>query len=578
MPGAPRRWPIPPLAAGLAVLALAAAALSPVLRAGFVYDDLDYVVGNPAVLGGLSPGGLRWAATAFYSANWHPLTWLSHMADVQLFGLDAARHHLVNLLLHLANAALLGAALARLTGAPWPSLLVAALFAVHPAHVESVAWVSERKDLLSTLCACCALLAWAGYARRGGAARYGAALGWFALGLLAKPMLVTLPVLLLLLDFWPLGRAGAAPLATAGGRRRLAALVGEKAPFLLLALGSGLVTLAAQRSFGAVRTFEQSPPGERVANALVSTVRYLGELLWPRDLAVFYPLEPVPPWQAAAAALLIAALTAAAVRLARRRPYLLVGWLWFLVMLLPVIGLVQVGEQARADRYTYLSYTGLFAALAWLGAEAAPRLRRPAVALGVPAALLLAALAALAHAQARVWLSDETLFRHAIAATERDGRVNHVARAGLGTALSDAGRTAEALPHLEAAVRARPRFALALYNLGNVYQGLARPGDAAAAYRAALAARPGYAEAANNLGNVLSTLGRRAEAVAAYRDAVRARPGYAEAWANLGSEYRLAGEGEAAVAALRTALQLRPDLAVARRELDRALAGAWRAP
>ena len=381
---ASREWP--PRLLVWAALALAVLAVyAPVRSFPFVvYDDKAYVSENPAVLGGLSREGVIWAFTHSEQGNYVPLTWLSHMLDVELFGLDAGRHHTVNALLHLLTALLLFEALRRMTGAPAPSAFVALLFAVHPTHVESVAWVAERRDTLSAFFWMLTLLAYAGYAgpgrRRG--LRYAAVLAAFGLGLLAKPMLVTLPFVLLLLDFWPLRRAS----------EGIGRLVLEKVPLLALA---GLTSAAAvwtQGAVGAMATLEQLPLAARVANALLSYAAYLGKTLWPVDLAVFYPYALEMPLAKTAAALgLLVALSAAALLQWRSRPYLAVGWLWYLGTLLPVIGIVQIGSQSMADRYTYLPTIGIAIAIAWGAADLAsgrPRARR---ALAAAAALALGA-------------------------------------------------------------------------------------------------------------------------------------------------------------------------------------------
>ncbi|MGH9361727.1 MAG: tetratricopeptide repeat protein, partial [Thermoanaerobaculia bacterium] len=363
----------PPL--GLALLTVLV--FAPVVRHDFVsLDDPAYVTGNAQVRRGLTAEGFRWAWGNEVAGNWHPLTMLSHMLDAELHGLDPGGHHLTSLLLHAANAVLLFVLLRRLTGAAGRSAAVAALFAVHPLHVESVAWIAERKDVLSAFFFFLALLAWSGYARRPSSWRYLLALLAFALGLLAKPMVVTLPLVLLLLDVWPLGRL---PLAAAAERRRaLGPLLREKLPFVLLALGAAAVALVTQRE--AMSPLAALSLGRRIANALLAYAAYLSDTVWPRGLAVFYPLPgALPAWRVALAAVLLAALTALALARLHRSPWLAVGWLWFVGMLLPVIGLLQVGSQARADRYTYLPSIGLFVALVWEVAARVPigRLRRP---------------------------------------------------------------------------------------------------------------------------------------------------------------------------------------------------------
>jgi hypothetical protein len=346
----------------LALVAITLAVYLPVRQFGFVnFDDPDYVSANAHIAHGLTRAAVLWAFTTGYAANWHPLTWLSHMIDVQVFGVNAGPQHLVNLLLHVLNTLLLFGLLHRMTGARGRSAFVAALFAVHPLHVESVAWIAERKDVLSTLFWMLTMWAYVAYVRRPSWARYlGVAIA-FALGLMAKPMLVTLPAVLLLLDVWPLGRTGVTRLL-----RPRRALVLEKLPLFALAAVSSVMTFLVQRRGGAVSTVDQYPWASRVANALVEYVVYLGRMCWPARLSIFYPYsQSLPGWSVAGSLVLLVALSVAVFRAGGRRPYLVVGWLWYVVTLVPVIGLIQIGTQARADRYTYVPLIGIFIMAAW---------------------------------------------------------------------------------------------------------------------------------------------------------------------------------------------------------------------
>jgi tetratricopeptide (TPR) repeat protein len=403
-----------------------------------VFDDKALVSENPMVTGGLSREGVRAAFTRSEHGNYAPLTWLSHMLDVELFGLDARGHHVVNALLHLLASLLLLLALRRLSGAPWPSAFCAAAFALHPTHVESVAWVAERRDTLSAVFFALTLLCFAGFARaeRRRGLRQAALCAALAAGLLAKTMLVSVPFVLLLLDVWPLRR----------GSLGHARLLAEKLPLLALAALAAAAALASQGGAGAVATLAQLPLADRVANALVSYVAYLGKAVWPLDLAVFYPYEQgAPPWKGLAAGGVLALLSAAALAQWRARPWLAVGWLWYLVMLAPVIGLVQVGSQAMADRYTYLPSLGLWLAAAWSAAELAaarPRARR---AVAVAALAWLAACAVLARQQVWTWRDSVTLFEHARAVVGD----HPIVLANLGEAYEDAGRSDLALAHYE---------------------------------------------------------------------------------------------------------------------------------
>jgi protein O-mannosyl-transferase len=565
-----------PIALGLALLTLLT--YLPVLDHGFVaYDDDLYVTANPRVQAGVTAEGLRWAATAVVAANWHPLTLVSHMLDCELYGLNPRGHYLTSLLLHVGNVLLLFAFLRRTSGATGRSAAVAALFAVHPTHVESVAWIAERKDVLSGCFFLLALAAYAGYARRPGLGRYLLVALLFALGLLAKPMLVTLPCVLLLLDVWPLGR-----FRRAASARERAKLVLEKLPLFALSALASVATLAAQQR--ALASAEILPLDLRIANALVSYMVYLGKTFLPRHLAVFYPMPlAIPPWKVAAAGLLLAGLTAASLRLAHRAPYLAVGWLWFLGMLAPVSGLVQVGSQAMADRYTYLPSIGLLVAVVWGAADLMAALRtrraeppprslaparddkagvsqdrgvpgrtawggtpastragaarpilatvafaaRPILATAACAAVL--ALAVAARAQTSHWRDSVSLFRHAAAVTEG----NYVAHLNLAEALRQQGRPAEALPHYRAAVAARPGLASPRLALGSALRAWGRPAEALPWLRSALALDSSDPRAHATLAMALDDLGREDEAIEELRRALELDPGLANARAGL---------------------------------------------
>jgi tetratricopeptide (TPR) repeat protein len=506
----------------LALVLLTTAAFGRSLNNGFVnYDDPEYVTSNPGVKGGLSAAGLRWAFTASDVLNWHPLTWISLQLDYQLYRLRPWGYHLTSVLLHAGSSVLLFLALRRMTGAVWRSAAVAALFALHPLHVESVAWVAERKDVLSTFFGMLALWAYADYARRPGVGRYLLVFAALALGLLAKPMLVTWPCLLLLLDYWPLGRL------RRGGPVPLRLVLAEKLPLFALAAVSCAVALFAQGRGGAIESLQEVPLGVRCANALVSYVAYLGMALWPAHLAPFYPHPggALPWWQPAAAAVLLAGITALAAATAWRRPYLLVGWLWYVGTLVPVIGLVQVGDQTRADRYTYVPLVGLFLAAAWGLADLAahrPALRWPVIAAAV---LGLAACFVCTVRQVGYWHDSQALWAHALRVTAD----NYVAENNLGLALLQDGRPEEAEGHFRAAVRFKATYARGYANLGLALDEQGKLAEAAACYSRALEIRPDLAATHNNLGIVLGKLGRGDEAIAQLTEAVRLDPESAEA-------------------------------------------------
>ena len=530
----------------------------PVTRCRFVnFDDDEYITRNPVVQQGLTGAGVAWAFTTRHASNWHPLTWLSHMTDCELFGLNAGAHHSVNALCHAANAALLfvllfrltrrcGAAAARPADRLWPCAFIAALFAWHPLHVESVAWVAERKDVLSTLLALLALLSYTKFAQENNRRSFWFALLFFALGLLAKPMLVTLPFLLLLLDYWPLQRMPGTGIAP---------LLREKIPFFLLAAASCVVTFLAQRN-EAVATLAKVPLALRLENLPVAYAGYLAKIFWPSPLAVFYPLPgkiAAPAVAAAAAALIL--ISAGVWRARRRRPYLPVGWLWFLGMLVPVIGLVQVGGAALADRYTYLSATGIFIMVAFAGADLAKRFAFPKMVLPAAAIGILAACVALTEHQLRFWRNGEALFRHAIAVTKD----NDVALVDLGVALDAQGRFEEAVGCYREAARLAPGRYQIHNNLGNILNQLGRTPEALVEYQEAVRLKPGLASLHNGTGQVLAQLGRSDEAAAEFAEAARLDPHYASPHLELGKVLLRQGRDVEAVAQLRAAVRLDPE-------------------
>jgi tetratricopeptide (TPR) repeat protein len=542
------------LAAGVLVAATVAAYL-PLARNGFVaYDDDLYVTDCAPVRAGLRADGVAWAFTSFHGANWFPLTRLSWMLDAALFGVEPRAFHATSLALHCAAAVLLLLALARMTGAPGRSAFVAGVFALHPLHVESVAWAAARKDVLSGLFFALGLLAHERLARSGDS---GHARAWrvaraacMALGLLAKPILVAFPIVLLLLDAWPLGR-----LRSRGDAWRA---VREKAGLFVLALAAGAVTVAAQRAGGALQALEAIPLGERVANALVAAVAYLRLSIWPDELAVFYPHPhgTLPVWQPWAAGAVLVAITALALRAWPRRGYLAVGWLWYLALLAPVIGIVQVGGQGMADRYTYLPLVGVAIAVAWGLCDLAPgeRARR---ALAVAALAALGAQGVATFRQVGVWRSTESLFGHALRVTGP----NAVAHVNLGLAAVRAGRLDEGEQHAREALAIAPRLAHAHALRAELRARQGRHAEAVAGYEEALRLLPGTARWLGEIGRAEVELGRVEAGVARLEEAVRLDPASAHGLAQLGRALERAGRGDLAVVRYREALRLRPDLA-----------------
>lgn len=564
---------------GLCLLTLAA--FLPVLRNGFVnFDDPQYVYANPHVRQGLSPAGLRWALTTEVAGNWHPLTLVSHMLDVQLYGLNPKGHHFTSLLLHLANVLLLFAVLHRMTGRPLRSAAVAALFAVHPLRVESVAWVAGRKDLVSGLFWMLALAAYLRYVRAPSARRYLLVAAALAASLTAKAMAVTLPVVLQLLDFWPLDRWRGWSGGREGHRAPWLRLAAEKLPLLCLSAAAGIIAVHTQA--GPIASGGTAPLALRAANALTSYVAYLGKTLDPRRLAAFYPFEAVPAARAVAAALVLAGITALATLGAlpvpavpavpaggapRRAPYLIVGWLWYLVTLAPVIGVLQVGWQGMADRYTYLPSIGLFLAAVWGAADLAglaerwrplrrvrrgPRLVRGAAA--AVAALILLGLTAVTRRQCGTWVDSFTLFSHALQVQE-----SYVAHTNVAEELRARGDRAASLAHYRAAVRLAPRSSQAYAALGNALRSWGQPAAALQPLRAALALVPTDERARLMLAMTLDDLGHPDFAIVELRRVLASHPDSIEAHEGLAALLQRTGDAAAAAAQRRQAEALLAD-------------------
>jgi len=630
----------------LVCIALSVATLAiyaQVLQFQFVdWDDRAYVFENPHIAQGLTPQSMAWAFTSNYAANWHPLTWISHMLDVQLFGLERGPdagflqgpggHHMVSVLLHVGNSLLLLLLLYRMTGAFWPSALTAALFAFHPLRVESVAWVSERKDVLSGFFFMLTLLSYHWYAKRPALKRYLLVFICLALGLMSKPMLITVPFLLLLLDLWPLRRMQFEQPSTlryaAPGKETkvtmvdasaysadpaekpkhqpsffvlfvtfcsklfaterteltgsesnpgpgLRFLILEKLPLFALAIASCFVTLSVQTAGGAVSSLERLPWAWRLVNAPVATVMYLFKTLWPTNLAYAYPHAAHIPTQqlgdwillAGAATLLLVLISVILFR-TRSQPYLLVGWLWLLGMLLPVIGLIQVGQQAWADRYAYLPLVGIYVIISWSLARCVHR--RPAARRAVIAGAIVSLFVflPLTWRQVAVWRDTEHLFRHAQAVS----RNNFLAHNNWGGFLLENDQFEDALTPLQEALRINPKFAVAHNNMGMALKGLGHPAQALEHYDMAVQRDPNYIEAHLNWGNALETLGRFDEAIAHYQKALQIRPLHAEAQLSWGNALAKSGEVEQAIAHYRQALQIKPDYAEAHNNMGHALA------
>ena len=586
---------------GLAVVTLAIYAQ--VIGHQFItLDDPTYIQENSMVNHGLTRAGLAWAFTTFHVANWHPLTWISHMVDCQLFGMNAGGHLLVNALIHAANTLLVFWFLLRTTHARWPSALIAALFALHPLHVESVAWASERKDTLSTFFGLLSLIAYVRYVEAPSSIRYVWTAITLALGLLAKPMLVTWPFVMLLLDYWPLGRWQSAK--SKAQEKKLIKLILEKIPLFILVAASAVITLIAQSRGGAVRTLAHEPLALRLSNTLVSYAKYLLLTFWPNDLAVYYPLAPggIPGWQIVGAAFLLIGITAFCFLQRKIRPYLILGWLWFLGTLVPVIGLVQVGGQTMADRYFYIPSIGLFVALVFGLADLVKSWRvAPSLCGGISAAALLI-LATLTNVQIQRWHDSFTLFEHTLSVTPPNLRIEH----NLGVALGASNRFDEAATHFEKALQIDPNFydGLVAMSVTRAHQGrmpeaieyfqaairlqpdtpkahvqLAhalweqnRDQEALEEMRRALQSAPGDADIRGDFGLALAMVGRLPEAIAQLHEALRLNPNSAENHNNLGLALLASGKARESIPEFEAALRLKPELKGAADNLRRAQA------
>ncbi len=526
----------------------------PALHNGFIanFDDHAYVIGNPSVREGLTYRGVLWAFTAIHSYNWHPLTWLSHMLDVQLFGLNPWGHHLFNILLHIANSLLLFIILRRLTEAFWRSLLVAAVFALHPLHVESVAWIAERKDVLSTFFGFLAILAYVDFAKSSKTSRYLLILLFFVLSLMAKQMFVTFPFLLLLLDYWPLRRwnpnSSNSGIRTAGQESKaLSSLVLEKLPFLILAIGSSVVTYFVQKKSGALNL--DTPLLLNAGNALISYVKYIGKMFWPHPLAAIYPFNPdeINFPNVIAAGIFLSVVSYVALRQRKNRPYFLVGWLWYLGTLVPVIGFVRIGDHAFADRYTYIPLIGLFVALVWGAHELLQRLhlhRGIAVALSV---VVLSILSWRTFEQTKYWKNDIVLFEHAIEVTKNNAPAHKRLGQAYGSIMNVEKSISEykiaRLLHYQYLRKVKPNDFEVRYMLGNGYLELQRYDEAIREYLFSLSLNAKSPKLYNNLGIAYYSMGNILEAKRAFIQASLIDPNNKEALYNLDIIEKMSKQG-----------------------------------
>jgi len=534
------------------------------------YDDAKYITKNPNVSGGITQQSVTWAFTKLYAANWHPLTWLSHMLDCQLFGLKPFWHHLISVLFHIANALLLFWILKNITGTMWTSAFVAAVFALHPLQVESVAWAAERKTVLSGLFWLLTMAAYIRYARQPRLGRYLVVLLVFGLGIMTKPAVVTLPLVLLLLDYWPLERIGRPGFAeglrrgkqrTEGVFQKVSAvrLIVEKIPLLALSVILSVMTLKAQQSGGAVITFEKIPLDYRIANVFTSYIKYIGKIICPSRLAVFYSNPHVNLLEATVVvcALLFVVISILSIYIGRRRKYVAVGWLWYVVTLVPMIGLVQAGTQAMADRYMYISMLGLLIIAAWSVKDLIANNRHWKVAATVLAAIVLSSAVILTRTQVKYWQDDMTLFAHTLKVTENNPLAEH----NYGSALFEAGQLDEAIPHFNNAIRIIPTFVEARNNIGKIFLIQGKTNEAIACFNDVLRQNENSAEAQYNLAMVLSVQGKYNDAIKHFAAVPSSDPKYPDARYGMGLALMATNRPNEAIACFNDALRQNGDSA-----------------
>lgn len=527
-------------------------------------DDPDYITGNPFVRQGLTADSISWAFTAFHSSNWHPLTWLSHMLDVELFGINPTGHHMTNIALHYLNSLLLLLMLHRFTGLIWRSAIVAGLFALHPLHVESVAWISERKDVLSTLFWMATIYFYASYVQKPQFSRYALMLAAYVLGLMSKPMLVTLPLILLMLDYWPLKRLESD--RSMPEWKVIRHIIIEKIPLFLLAALSCAVTIKAQQS--ATTSLAITPLVARISNAFLAYATYLLKTVFPTDLAVFYPFHStLPLWQVSCSTVLLIVISVIAIRERRRRPYLIVGWLWYLVTLLPVIGIVRVGLQAMADRYTYIPLIGIFIIAVWGGAEVSASWPRRRIVLTILTCAIFSICALTAWRQASYWKNTKTLFSRALATTKG----NYFAHYNLALGFASEGNFFEAVSGFEEALSINPYYVPAYLGLGDIFKRTGRLGESADYYQSALMLTPTAININYQLGSIYYTLGRLNEAADHFYKELALNPDFAECHNILGQTLADRGKRDEAISHFKQAVSIKPDYIEARKNLDRIL-------
>jgi Tfp pilus assembly protein PilF len=545
------------------------------------YDDYQYIRDNLKIKSGLSSESVSWAFTTFYGSNWFPITWLSHTLDYQLYGLNPKGHHLTNLFFHIANALILFIVLSRMTGKLWQSGFVGAMFAFHPLNVESVAWAAERKNVLSTLFWLMTMWAYTHYAAKPTIKRYGLVFLFFALGLMSKPMLVTLPFVLLLLDYWPLRRlkfeqergGNETSEKNTAKRSETFRLVLEKIPLFLLTTGLSIVTFIAEKSIGAMNAAENLTFSARLTNAMVSYLEYLKKMIWPEKLAVFYshPGNTLAVWKGILCGMALVGITIISIRLIRKAPYFAVGWLWYLGTLVPVIGIVQIGGQAMADHYAYIPLIGIFIIVAWGVPELIPKGRYKEKVLSVSAGIIIPLLLVTTWWQVSHWKNSITLFKHAIRVTDKKYPTFAVIHNNLGNTLFADRKIEEAISHLKIAIKLRPNYIKAHNNLGIALFADQKNEGAISHFKMAIKLSPNHTQAYHNLGIALFANRKIEEAISHYKTAIKLNPNYTNAHYSLGYALVQKGEMKEAVHHFRETLRLKPDHVAARDNLEFAL-------
>jgi len=515
------------------------------------FDDDEYVFENTHIKEGLTYKGIKWAFTDSYSANWHPVTWLSHILDVELYGMNPGQHHLTNLLFHIANTILLFLVFRDMTGALWQSSFIAALFGLHPLHVESVAWISERKDVLSTFFWLLTMKFYVSYTKSLKIHKYLTAIFFFITGLMAKPMLVTLPFVLLLLDYYPLKRLTIENWEL----KKIISLLSEKIPFFIIAAGSSLITVFAQKGEGAVASLNIYPMNIRIANALTSYISYILKMILPYDLSVYYPYRILPLWKIVFAGVLLFAIFFLVILTIKQYQWFAVGWLWYFGTLVPVIGLVQVGSQAMADRYTYVPLIGLFMIIAWGVPELLSRWMIKKNIIIIITAPVISILMATSWIQTQYWRNSITLFQHAVDVTTN----NYIAHYNLGSALEKKGRSDEAMREYSKVLQVNPKYINAHNNIGLILASQGRRDEAIQHFKEIFKINPAYGEAHTNLGAILADAGRTDEAIAHFSEALRLNPDDAIAHNNLGVILFHMGKTDEAILHFQKSLRINPD-------------------